>query len=118
MHRIGNKQLPSGRGRLDGLWRNIAELAAGKDIRIRKVKAHRSFKQAQLQGDLHHWAGNEQADAAAKRACGPDAPAKADVARQFLAKVGTAKAVLERATAVHAARRAEEKIYGCERLAR
>jgi hypothetical protein len=79
-------------------------------LHVRKVKAHRTFKQAQEDGDLPIWAGNEQADASARRACGPDALAHSDRARNVLARVGTSKAVLARANAVHAARRELDKV--------
>ena len=43
---------------------------------VEKVKAHRSLEQAQAEGDLKHWHGNEAADSYAKGAAMHNLPAK------------------------------------------
>ena len=43
---------------------------------VDKVKAHRSQEQAQAEGDLKHWHGNEAADSFAKGAAMHNLPAK------------------------------------------
>jgi hypothetical protein len=50
-----------------GLWRQVADQAKGKNIRVRKVKAHRSEAQALGAGDLDDFIGNDAADVHAKR---------------------------------------------------
>ena len=48
-----------------GLWR---ALPAAQWPQARKVKAHRSRQQAEADGSLHDWLGNDQADSMANRA--------------------------------------------------
>ena len=55
------------------LWRDMPLTAWPT---VEKVKAHRSLEQAQAEGDLKHWHGNEAADSYAKGAAMHNLPAK------------------------------------------
>jgi hypothetical protein len=56
-----------GRGRHDGLWKQIYEAREGKEVTVLKTKAHRSKLQAIAEDDLENFEGNEAADSEAKR---------------------------------------------------
>jgi hypothetical protein len=57
-----------GKGRHDGLWKQIYEAREGLEVEVLKTKAHRSKEQATREGDLTNFEGNEAADREAKRA--------------------------------------------------
>jgi hypothetical protein len=59
-----------GRGRHDGLWKQIYEARDGLDVEVLKTKAHRSKAQAIREDDTDNYEGNEAADRAAKRSAG------------------------------------------------
>ena len=56
-----------GRGRHDGLWKQIYEAREGIEVTVLKTKAHRSKLQAISEDDLDNFEGNEAADLEAKR---------------------------------------------------
>jgi exonuclease III len=56
-----------GKGRHDGLWKQIYEAREGLDVEVRKTKAHRSRLQAVAEDDLENFEGNEAADHEAKK---------------------------------------------------
>ncbi len=49
-----------------GLWRQIADACEGRNIAVRKVKAHRSEAEARIENDIDDFVGNDVADAHAK----------------------------------------------------
>jgi hypothetical protein len=59
-----------GKGRHDGLWKQIFEARKGLTIVLRKTKAHRTRTQAAAEGDLVNFAGNDCADLEAKKSAG------------------------------------------------
>jgi hypothetical protein len=65
-----------------GMWQDIRF----NNITAHKTKAHRSKKQATLQGDLQEWIGNDVVDDLAKEAAAMGAPSK-DVVRSREADV-------------------------------
>ncbi len=56
-----------GKGRDDGLWKQIYEAREGLDVVVIKTKAHRSREQAVIENDIANFEGNEAADHEAKR---------------------------------------------------
>jgi hypothetical protein len=101
IHRLQASGLPDGSRRLDGMYRNVAELMPGRPrLTITKVKAHRSYRQAAIDGDLEAWAGNEQADLAAKKSLAIPTCNQALVDEEKLLGQQV-QAVLLRAVAVH-----------------
>ena len=56
-----------GKGRHDGLWKQIYEAREGLEVEVLKTKAHRSREQAERDNDLKNFEGNEAADREAKR---------------------------------------------------
>jgi hypothetical protein len=102
LHRVQEGALPDGgTRRLDSLWRNVAELQAdGPKLRPVKVKAHRSLRQATADGDVEAWAGNEQADVAAKKSLHAREKDQA-FADDELKRARQLRLILQRAIAVH-----------------
>ncbi len=56
-----------GKGRHDGLWKQIYGAREGLEVEVLKTKAHRSREQAVRDNDLQNFEGNEAADREAKR---------------------------------------------------
>ena len=83
-----------GRGRHDGLWKQIFEAREGLQVDLRKTKAHRSKTQALQEGDMDNFGGNEAADREAKRSANkyghPPATCEEAEARQVAKRKGVA----------------------------
>jgi exonuclease III len=83
-----------GKGRHDGLWKQIFEAREGLQVELRKTKAHRSKLQAIQEDDMENFDGNEAADREAKRSANkyghPPAACEEAEARQVAKRKGVA----------------------------